>query len=86
MLKKTLLALAFVGPNAIQTVAAQSTDRYIKTPTGYLMVLRHGDDVLVQLEQLTVRERIPSDVVLEAVMARESAQFKDLAIRLNLAN
>jgi predicted DNA-binding protein with PD1-like motif len=75
MFKKTLLALAamaIVGPTTIQSVAAQSTDRYIKTPTGYLMVLRHGDDVLTQLEQLTLRERIPSATITGIGFAREA--------------
>ena len=32
---------------------------YIKTATGYLMVLRRGDDVLANLEQFTKTENIP---------------------------
>jgi len=36
------------------------TFKYMRTPTGYLMVLRQGDDVLDQLRQLARRERIPS--------------------------
>ena len=42
---------------------AQETDcklRYTKTPTGYLMVLRQGDDVFKQLEQIALEEKIPS--------------------------
>lgn len=34
--------------------------RYIKTPTGYLMVLRQGDDVLANIENLAKTENIPS--------------------------
>lgn len=34
--------------------------KYIKTPTGYLMVLRHGDNVLQNLEQMAQAENIPS--------------------------
>ncbi|QRR04075.1 DNA-binding protein [Dyadobacter sandarakinus] len=34
--------------------------RFVKTPTGYLMVLRQGDDVLAQIESLARTEKIPS--------------------------
>lgn len=34
--------------------------RYIATPTGYLMVLREGDDVIACLEAITQAEDIPS--------------------------
>ena len=46
-----------------QSASAQDLDlkgKYVKTPTGYLMVLRHGDDVLKHLERLAVVENIPS--------------------------
>ena len=51
-------ALACVVPagNAAQSIPA----KYMKTPTGYLMVLRHGDNVLQNLEQLAQAENIPS--------------------------
>lgn len=39
---------------------ADIADRYVKTPTGYLVVLRRGDDVFKHLEDLTVREKVPS--------------------------
>ncbi|RYG44831.1 MAG: DNA-binding protein [Chitinophagaceae bacterium] len=41
---------------------AQTTDtaRYVKTPTGYLMVLRQGDDVFKEIEKFAVTEKIPS--------------------------
>ncbi|AKT40972.1 PPC domain-containing DNA-binding protein [Chondromyces crocatus] len=35
------------------------SSKYIRTPTGYLMVLRRGDDVLAHLERLAVLEQIP---------------------------
>ncbi|MBA8878990.1 PPC domain-containing DNA-binding protein [Phyllobacterium myrsinacearum] len=35
-------------------------NRYMRTPTGYLMVLRQGDDLFEQLEILMERESIPS--------------------------
>lgn len=40
--------------------AQDTIPRYIPTPTGYLMVLRQGDDVFKQIEQLAVNEKIPS--------------------------
>lgn len=33
---------------------------YIRTPTGYLVVLRQGDDVIGSLEKLAAQEDIPS--------------------------
>lgn len=60
-MRKVLLSLfsLFLAFGAI----AQETDckvRYVKTPTGYLMVLREGDDVFKQLEQLALKEKIPA--------------------------
>lgn len=40
--------------------AASAQPKYIRTPTGFLMVLRQGDDVLRELEELAWRENIPS--------------------------
>ncbi|GAB7547609.1 PPC domain-containing DNA-binding protein [Cupriavidus ulmosensis] len=37
-----------------------SVKRYIKTPTGYLLVLRMGDNVFEQLEAFAICERVPS--------------------------
>lgn len=34
--------------------------RYTKTPTGFLMVLRQGDDVFKEIEKMSVAEKIPS--------------------------
>ncbi len=36
------------------------TARYIKTSTGYLMVLRQGDDVFKEISRMAVAEKIPS--------------------------
>lgn len=46
----------------VNTFSAQKKDicRYTKTPTGYLMVLRQGDDVIENLENLAKAENIPS--------------------------
>ena len=37
-----------------------ASPKYIRTPNGFLMVLRPGDNVLLELEQLAIREKIPS--------------------------
>jgi len=46
------------------TAYAQKTKstvaRYTKVPTGYLMVLRQGDDILKEIESLAIAENIPS--------------------------
>ncbi|KWR88358.1 PPC domain-containing DNA-binding protein [Cupriavidus sp. IDO] len=52
------LTLAVVGTHG--AAAAELKGKYMKTPTGYLMVLRHGDNVLQTLEQLARDEKIPS--------------------------
>ena len=51
------LGLCIGGGNAS---AQELKGKYMKTPTGYLMVLRHGDNVLQNLEQLAQAEKIPS--------------------------
>ncbi|MGV3459380.1 MAG: PPC domain-containing DNA-binding protein [Flavobacterium sp.] len=49
---------------AVFNAQAQKTKpdvpRYIKVPAGYLMVLRQNDDILEEIENLTVKENIPS--------------------------
>ena len=40
--------------------AAPANPKYLRTPTGFLLVLRQGDDVLRELEELARRENIPS--------------------------
>lgn len=54
------VALALAGLVAGPRADAEETRRWIKTPTGYLMVLRRGDDVLARLEALAAAEKIPS--------------------------
>ncbi|MBE8726375.1 PPC domain-containing DNA-binding protein [Flavobacterium hungaricum] len=54
-----LLLLAAAGPLQAQTKDNGSC-RYAKTPQGYLMVLREGDNVLELLEGLTREQKIPS--------------------------
>lgn len=43
-----------------QSSAINITDKYIKTPTGYLMVLNKGDSVVPALEAFISKEKIPS--------------------------
>jgi predicted DNA-binding protein with PD1-like motif len=44
------------------TMTAQTNDkkRYIKVPSGFLMVLQQGDDILKELEKFAIAENIPS--------------------------
>ncbi|WP_231426815.1 PPC domain-containing DNA-binding protein [Pedobacter sp. Leaf250] len=64
MKKFFYLSLLFLGgliTNVFaQTNAPDTAKRYIKTATGFLMVLRQGDDVLAHLENFAVKESIPS--------------------------
>lgn len=50
-----LLAQAAVA----QSAPSGGATKYIRTPTGFLLVLRPGDNVLRELEQLAEREKIP---------------------------
>jgi predicted DNA-binding protein with PD1-like motif len=60
MLKPLVAVVAFVLA-AMPSVAAEETPkRYVKTPTGYLMVLRRGDDVIASIEKLAETEKLPS--------------------------
>jgi predicted DNA-binding protein with PD1-like motif len=58
---KNMLLLLLLSFTSLK-ITAQTTDtaRYIKTPTGYLMVLRQGDDVFKEIEKFAVVEKIPS--------------------------
>ena len=51
-----LAAASMTRPAAAQDLKG----KYTKTPTGYLMVLRRGDNVLAHLEQIAIAEKIPS--------------------------
>ena len=60
-----LLWASLVAGAASISMSADAADpqpgpRYTKTPTGYLMVLRQGDDIIARIEQLAERENIPS--------------------------
>lgn len=53
------LAALVVAPLTSSVAAAVDIEqRYTRTPSGYLMVLRHGDDVLESLKQLATKERV----------------------------
>jgi predicted DNA-binding protein with PD1-like motif len=53
---KTALDARAANPNYPRA----SVPRYIKTPTGYLLVLRMGDNVFEQLEAFAICEQVPS--------------------------
>ena len=56
-------ALAETTPSATTTpmqCATETTTRYTRTPTGYLMVLRMGDNAFKELTKLAIAEKIPS--------------------------
>lgn len=59
----TQLAVADTAPTATTApmqCATEATPRYTKTPTGYLMVLRTGDNAFKELTKLAIAEKIPS--------------------------
>ena len=55
-----VLAFSALLPAGGTAKAQDLTGKYNKTPTGYLMVLRTGDNVLAHLERLARVEQIPS--------------------------
>lgn len=55
-----LLSLGLSVAARSQGLGADTLRRYVKVPTGFLMVLRQGDDVFAALENLAITERIPS--------------------------
>ena len=52
-----LVTVALASPSA---AAGDEPARYVKTPTGYLMVLRRGDDVIASIDKLAEDEKIGS--------------------------
>lgn len=56
----TIAWLSLVTPQARAQHVLPNTPEYIKTPTGYLMVLRQGDKVLDRIRALALQEQIPS--------------------------
>jgi hypothetical protein len=70
-------ATAAAGGDAAPTDLA---GKYVRTPTGYLMVLRHGDNVIAHLERLAVLEKIPSASFVGIGFMREATfGFYDFA-------
>lgn len=59
VLKTTVTGCLFFAMNLF-SAQQKETCKYTKTPTGYLMVLRQDDDVLVHIENLAKTENIPS--------------------------
>lgn len=62
-MRPILLALAFsytLSLHAQTRPMPPTHPKYIRTPNGFLMVLRPGDNVLLELEQLATKEQIPS--------------------------
>lgn len=55
-----LLFSIFFNTTRAQQNLSDTARRYIKTPTGYFMVLRQDDDVLKQLEDFATQENIPA--------------------------
>lgn len=62
MLKKNLFLTVLCVMALFSQVSAQTADtaRYVKTPSGYLMVLRQGDDVFKEIEKMAITENIPA--------------------------
>jgi predicted DNA-binding protein with PD1-like motif len=58
--RRRLAVAAALALSSIMSAQADEPPRYIKTPTGYLMVLRQGDDLVEQIEKLAKTERLPS--------------------------
>lgn len=59
VLKNIFIVLIILIMNNL-TAQQKDNCRYIKTPTGYLMVLRQGEDVIANIENLAKSEKIPS--------------------------
>lgn len=60
-MKKLISILCFIAVTAAGSFGQdKDRPRYTKTPTGYLMVLRQGDDVFKEIEKMATAEQIPS--------------------------
>lgn len=60
MIRAALMLSAALAGLAAAPGRAGEQRRWVKTPTGYLVVLRRGDDVFARLEALAAEEKIPS--------------------------
>lgn len=56
----TLILLTFIVSGANAQKTQPETERYIKVTSGYLMVLRQGDNMLEEIEKMAVAEKLPS--------------------------
>lgn len=54
------LGIGFYDRLYAQNKSMDNAKRYVKVPTGYLMVLRQGDSIFEQLEKFANAEEIPS--------------------------
>jgi predicted DNA-binding protein with PD1-like motif len=59
-LKVLLISLTMIATQSAYTQNTGTRSRYIKVPSGYLMVLREGDNVFEQLENFARKENIPA--------------------------
>jgi predicted DNA-binding protein with PD1-like motif len=57
---KLLIAIAIAAAGSPARAAETAPAPYVRTPTGFLMVLRRGDDVIANIEKLAGAEKIPS--------------------------
>ena len=60
MRKVLLLIFMIFTCAAMRAQIPDTSKRYTKVPSGYLMVLKQGDDILKKLEEFTITEDIPS--------------------------
>lgn len=56
----SLFLFIIITTTANAQKAQPGIPRYTKVPAGYLMVLRQGDDIIREIENLAVAENIPS--------------------------
>lgn len=59
-MKKHIFYLLLLIAVDVTAQSQPATERYIKVPTGYLMVLRQGDTIIEEIEKLAEAENIPS--------------------------
>ena len=58
-----ILFVSMTQESKEQNAGKEASKRYIKVPVGYLMVLRQGDNIFTQLENLASNEKIPSATI-----------------------
>lgn len=60
MKKLHIIIVLLIAINATAQKTQTAIERYIKVPTGYLMVLRQGDNIIYEIEKMAMAENIPS--------------------------